>query len=129
MGSRVNTVVLRLLGTRWLPAPRRSVVGLEVRGRRTGKSYRFPVQAAHSEDGGLVVVPGRHHTKTWWRNVGRSPTACRALLEGHWVDARAVRLGPGDDGYDDALVVYRRRWPRVQLPEDQPVVVVRPRIA
>ena len=124
MGSLVNRVVLRLLtSTRAL---RRSVVGLEVRGRVTGRPFRFPVQYAETADGELVVVPGRPESKTWWRNVSPTGTPVRVLDDGSWSDREARRLSPSDPPYADATAAYRRRWPRAVLPEDQPVIVLRP---
>ncbi len=53
---------------------------ITVTGRRTGRSYTFPVD--YSRDGELVRIrvgwPGR---KVWWRNL-REPAAVRMRLRG-----------------------------------------------
>lgn len=119
----MNRLVLRLLGSllgRWLG---RSVLGLEVTGRVSGRRYRLPVQYADGPDG-LVVVPGRPATKTWWRNLGPEPRAVRVLRDGRWTPARARVSRPGDASYSSAAAAYLHRWPRTTLPADQPVVVV-----
>jgi hypothetical protein len=124
-GSPVrNQVVLHLLGGRRRVGLDHSLIGLEVHGRRTGRAYRLPVQYAAGA-GDLVVVPGRAERKSWWRNLAGPVTPVEALVDGAWRPATAALLRPGDDGYAEALAVYRSRWARVRLPEDQPVVRVR----
>jgi len=119
-----NRGVLHLLGASRRLGLDRSLSGLEVHGRRTGRAYRLPVQYA-ADAGDLVVVPGRAERKSWWRNLGRPATPVEALVDGTWRPATAVLLRPGDPGHAEALTAYRARWARVRLPDDQPVVRVR----
>jgi hypothetical protein len=96
------------------------VVGLDVRGRRTGRNYRFPVEYAGDGDA-LIVVPGHPQSKSWWRNLGtRTPVA--VLRSGDWSRAEASVLRPSDPAYDAARATYLERHRGLRLPDDQPVV-------
>lgn len=78
--ARVRSVVGRALrtpavldrpGTRWMmkglsPAP---IVVLTHRGRRSGKTYRTPVEAMSEEAGEIVVSPMFGEQSAWYRNV------------------------------------------------------------
>lgn len=118
-----NRVVLRLLGSRAHRVLDRSLVGLRVRGLVTGRTFELPVQYA-AEGDGLVVVPGRPETKRWWRNLVEAAPV-DVLLHGCWQHGDGLLLRPGDPGYDPAIAAYRRRWPRVRLPDDSKLVKVR----
>lgn len=122
--SLSSRVVLALLASSRPTRVRRDLLGLSVRGRRSGQEYRFPVQYAVAP-GGLVVVPGHPERKTWWRNVGATSTSVEVLREGVWAPGSARCLTPGDAGYDAALAAYLERWPQVQVAPGQPVVLVR----
>jgi deazaflavin-dependent oxidoreductase (nitroreductase family) len=122
--SLSGRVVLALLRTHHPSGLRGAVVGLEVRGRRSGRAYRLPVMYAVAP-GGLAVVPGRAPRKTWWRNLGSRPTPVGLLREGVWAPATAVLLTPDEPTYEAVLGAYRGRWPRTSTPADQPVVLVR----
>lgn len=119
-----NRVVLDLLASPWRRGLDRSLVGLSVLGRRSGRSFRLPVQYA-VDDAGLVVVPGRADRKSWWRNLGQPETPVGVLWSGDWVPGRADLLRPGDEGHAEALATYRHRWPRAHLPDSQIVVRIR----
>ena len=70
-----------------------SLVGLRVRGRRTGRVLRFPV--AFRRDGtDLLVTPGWSQRKQWWRNL-EGGARVDALVAGVWRPAWAV-VEPGD---------------------------------
>lgn len=99
-----------------------SLVGLRVRGRVTGRTFELPVQFA-TDGSDLVVVPARPQTKRWWRNL-RTPAPVGVLEQGRWVGRQAQVVSPGDPGHRAALAAYRRRWPRVRIPDDVPVVRV-----
>jgi hypothetical protein len=101
----------------------RTLVGLEVAGRRSGRRMRFPVQYAVNGDR-LVVVPGHPVRKTWWRNIGRSETQVDVLYQGALVPTTARLVVRGDPDYVPARLAYRRRWPRRALPDTQPIIVV-----
>lgn len=100
------------------------VLGLDVRGRRSGLHHRFPVGYVAAGDH-LVVVPGHAEKKSWWRNLG-SATPVEVLREGCWAPATASVLWPTDQGHAEARAAYLGQRPRLQLPDDQPVVVIRP---
>lgn len=119
-----NRVVLGLLGSPWRGRLDHRLLGLSIRGRRTGRSYRFPVQYAVDDDG-LVVVPGRAEQKTWWTNLREPATPVGVLWGGDWEPGAADLLRPGDPGYAVALSTYRRRWPHLALPAGQVVVRIR----
>ena len=119
-----NRVVLGLLGSPWRGHLDRSLLGLSVRGRRSGRTYRFPVQYA-VDSLGLVVVPGHAERKTWWTNLREPATPVAVLWTGDWVPGAAALLSPGDPGYAVARSTYHRRWPHAQLPPGQVVVRIR----
>lgn len=121
-------VVLALLAARHLSVLRGALLGLEVRGRVTGRPYRLPVQYAVAP-GGLAVVPGHAAGKTWWRNLGAAPSVVHVLRDGAWAPATATVLTAGDPSHAAVLDAYRRRWPRARVPADQPVVMVRVGVA
>ncbi len=99
------------------------LVGLEVRGRRTGRTYRVPVRYAVDVQGALLVVP--RDRASWWRNVHRPTTAVEVLWQGEWRPARAEPLVPGHPDRDEAWSTYAMRWPRARLPRSGVVVRVR----
>jgi hypothetical protein len=117
-------VVLRLLRLRAGRAALRGIVGLDVRGRRTGHRYAFPVMAAPEGDG-LVVLVGRPTGKTWWRNL-MGPTAVAVLRDGAWQEAMARAVTPDDHAHDGAVLAYRRRFPRISLGDDAVFVRIWP---
>lgn len=122
--SGFNRVVLALLASHRRPGLQRALIGLEVRGRVTGRWHRLPVQYAVAP-GGLAVVPGRAERKHWWRNLDPSPTPVFVLREGVWAPASARLLSPGDPEYRTVGDAYQARWPRSALPTGQPLVLVR----
>ncbi|MCB0895910.1 MAG: hypothetical protein KDB43_11140 [Nocardioidaceae bacterium] len=126
--SASSRAVLALLATSRPSGVQRNLLGLGVRGRISGRQYRFPVQYAVAS-AGLVVVPGHPERKTWWHNVDGTLTPVEVLREGDWGPASARVLVPGDPGYDAALGAYLRRWPRTPMAPDQPLVLVRPGVA
>lgn len=101
----------------------RSVMGLRVRGRRSGTPYELPVMYAE-HDGDLWVAVGHSARKTWWRNVGAG-TPVQVLRDGCWVPAVADLVPPQDPRFLNALGWYLARWPRTRLDLDDPVVRLR----
>jgi MFS family permease len=90
-----------------------SMVGLRLRGAKSGALFTLPVMYAE-DAGGLVVLPGRPEKKRWWRNL-RRPADVSVLVDGHWRPGMGSVLEPGDAGYDQSLAAYRRRWPRIAV--------------
>lgn len=117
-----NRVVLGVLSSPAHGLADGTLAGLRVRGRVTGRTFELPVQFA-ADGSDLVVVPARPQTKQWWRNL-RRPAPVGVLVHGHWVDGEARVVSPGDPAHQTALAAYRRRWPRVRVPVDVPVVRV-----
>ncbi|MGZ4536078.1 MAG: site-2 protease family protein [Nocardioidaceae bacterium] len=118
-----NRVVLAVLSGRASLLLDRSLVGLRVRGVRSGAVFALPVMYAAGWDT-LVVVPGHAERKRWWRNL-RRPAPLDVLRHGRWWPAEGEVLRPGEAGYDDALTTYRARWPRAKFAEQSPVVRIR----
>lgn len=126
MAGRVplaNRVVLGLLASPLHRLLDRSVVGLRLRGTRSGQPVVLPVMHA-VDDEGLVVLPGHADGKRWWRNL-RRPAALLVLTGGAWRPGSGWVLGPGEPGYQRALGTYRRRWPRTPPAAVGPVVRIR----
>jgi hypothetical protein len=120
--------LLALLRTRAGVRPARSLLGLRVTGVRSGRTIDLPVQYAFQpgpEEDALIVVPLHHEQKTWWRNL-LLVAQLQVLYAGRWHPAYGRVVGPDDPAHAAALAVYVRRWPRVEVPADQPLVELRP---
>lgn len=121
-GRPVNQLVLHLLGSPLRHVLPPHVVGLAVTGRRTGAVHRFPVQASGNPER-LVVVPGHHERKTWWRNLDERPQV-ELLRDGVWCTARARVVRPGDHSWLADRYVYAAEMPNVDVPRDAVLVEV-----
>lgn len=98
------------------------LVGLGLDGARTGRHYRFPVQAAAWGPDRLVVLPGHPERKTWWRNLdGRRPV--EVLLAGCWTPATGAVIRRDDPDWSNARSAYAMHFPSVQGAGD-PLVVL-----
>ena len=121
-----HRLVLGVLSYRFARTPASAAAGglvaLCVRGARTGRSYRFPVEAAWWGPDRLVVLPGHPARKTWWRNLGSRPDV-DVLLDGSWVLTTASVLRATDPGWGAARAAYCARFPSVNAPGD-PLVVL-----
>jgi hypothetical protein len=117
-----NRAVLALLERRRFGL-QRNLVGLAVRGRRSGKVLRFPVQCAAAGDD-VLVIPGHAYKKTWWRNLEHGGTPVEVLRDGYWRSAQAELLLPGDPTYVHAAAAYRKRWRHFEPDVGEPVVVL-----
>jgi hypothetical protein len=118
--SAVGRIIVALLGSGHRFGVPRGLIGLRVRGNRTGTWHSFPVMAAR--DGTtFVVLPGNPDRKRWWRNVVR-PSAVEICRSGVWEPAEAWVLTADDLTYPAALAAYRRRYPRVEVPSRAPLV-------
>jgi deazaflavin-dependent oxidoreductase (nitroreductase family) len=89
-----------------------SVALLTVTGRRTGTRYVFPVQYARSADV-VVVVPGGHEHKTWWRNL-RAPGPVQLRIAGRDLSGTGQALAGRDHPQQvaEALQLYLARFPK-----------------
>jgi hypothetical protein len=104
-----NRILLGLLQHGRPRRLRRRFLGLEVRGRRTGRRFRLPVMyAPDGTDGDVMwVAVGNAAGKRWWRNVKvEAPVA--VLHDGGWHAGRAVALSHEDLGFDAGREAYTR---------------------
>jgi hypothetical protein len=103
-----HRLVLRILSSRLARTPAGAadggLVALRVTGRRTGRAYRFPVEAA------------------WWHSDEARPEV-EVLLAAEWIPARAILLRPGDAVRPAALDAYAARFPSARASAD-PLVVL-----
>jgi hypothetical protein len=120
-GSRL---VLWLLGHRATAAALPGVVGLAVRGRRTGTWHTLPVMTAPDGDE-LVVLVGHPDRKTWWCNL-TWPAQVRVLREGTWQDGAGRVVEPGDPSHAQAHLAYTTRFPRAAPGSDALLVRISP---
>ena len=120
--SVANRVVLALLESGRLDTGT-GMVAFAVRGRRTGRVVRFPVQYAVWGDD-LVVVPGHADRKSWWRNVEGAGVPVEVLWQGTWRPTTARLIAAGDTGYEPAMAAYRLRWRHAGPSIWEPVVVL-----
>jgi deazaflavin-dependent oxidoreductase (nitroreductase family) len=121
-----HSLVLWILSSRLARTPAGAadggLVALGVTGRRTGRVFRFPVEAAWWHPDRLVVLPGHAGRKTWWRNLEARP-GVEVLLAAEWVPARAFLVRPGDADRAAALDAYAARFPSARASGD-PLVVL-----
>jgi hypothetical protein len=122
--SASSRLVLRLLGHSRTAAVLPGVVGLAVRGRRTGVWHTLPVMTAPDGDE-LVVLVGHPDRKQWWHNL-TWPTKVRVLRDGGWHDATARAVLPGDPSHPQAYVAYTARSRRTGPPTDSTFVRISP---
>jgi hypothetical protein len=101
---------------------RGGLVGLGLDGVRTGRHYRFPVQAACWGPDRLVVLPAHPERKTWWRNLDGRP-AVEVLLVGVWMPATGSVVRGDDLGWSAARSAYAVRFPSARATGD-PLVVL-----
>ena len=118
----VNRAVLGLLRRRRLGMGR-SLIGLAVRGVRSGNVYRLPVQYAKDNDV-LLVVPSGASGKTWWRNL-RQPSDVSVLIDGAWEPATGEVIASGDARHRPLAEAYTQRWPEVDVADEPIVSIVR----
>jgi hypothetical protein len=99
---------------------RNALVGLRLRGSATGRTITLPIQYAWHTDA-IIAVPGDPTTKLWWRNL-RGGGDIDVLLDGRWLRGRGTVLRRQDSSYAPARDAYHRRWPRVPLSPDNPII-------
>jgi hypothetical protein len=98
----------------------RSVVGLRLTGRRTGRKLELPVMYAEGDDA-LWIAVGHADRKQWWRNVGDQPNV-EVLRNRDWRAGVAELVVAGDPRFEAGLACYRQRWPRISLGRSVPLV-------
>jgi len=117
-----HRLLLRYLVARGAPAGS-ALLGLAVTGASTGRTYRFPVMAAHLGASSFVVLPGHPERKLWWRNL-RGGAVVQVLDRGTWTAAAGFVLDHGSLEWSVARSAYRARWPRAKVPDGPLVVLV-----
>jgi hypothetical protein len=85
----------------------------------TGATVTLPVQAAQ-EATRLVVLVGHADKKRWWRHFRRA-AAADVWLDGSWYPA----VGEVSPANGEAASLYRRRFPRVAVPDNATLVDLR----
>lgn len=96
---------------------------LTVTGRRSGRTFTFPVMYAPDGDDLLVFV-GMHEEKQWWRNL-RGGAQVTVRVRGH-EEARDAELLTGDrSALAEPLAAYLRRFPKAEGTVKDQVVMVR----
>jgi CAAX protease family protein len=113
MARCANGIIGWLLRSSFSGLLERSLLLLDVRGRRTGRHYRLPVQYARA--GPVIwVLPVGHERKTWWRNlVQQRPVGL--WLRGRELSGRAWAVNGATDVTLalEGLRAYLRRFPSV----------------
>jgi deazaflavin-dependent oxidoreductase (nitroreductase family) len=115
LGLRIaNPLVRAALSSRAHRPFSGALLVLSYSGRRTGRVHSLPLQYARRGDG-LVVMAGMASQKSWWRNF-RTATPVTVTLAGQtkpWV----AQVLTGSER-DEALAVYRARFPRFRTSGD-----------
>lgn len=109
MLSVPDRIALGVLRSRLHRLVDRSLIGLRVRGVRSGKVFELPVMYARDR-GALIVCVAGSAGKRWWRNL-RVPAPVDVLIAGRWTAAMARLVLEGDPDWTGASSGYFRRWP------------------
>ncbi|MEV4143822.1 hypothetical protein AB0J40_09155 [Amycolatopsis sp. NPDC049691] len=113
-----NRTLLRLLGSRLAPLLNGTLTALRYRSATAPKPITLPVQYARSGEN-ILVAAGNPGRKRWWRHF-RHGAGADVLLDGHWIAAEGRLLAGAER--DAGAEAYRRRFPRVPLTADTPIV-------
>jgi hypothetical protein len=123
MNRVVNPFVAWVLRSRRHGLLSRRLLLLEVTGRRSGRTFTFPVQYGRDSKG-FVIVPGLARRKQWWRNL-LSP----APVTYWWEGSRRAGIGRVVTDPDEkarSLAAYRQgRKREVKSLDPSKAVVVR----
>jgi len=95
-----NPLTARILASRlhWLLSSR--LIDITYTGRRSGRTFSFPVTYARHDDATLVAVVGQPEAKTYWRNFVGEPGTVEIFLHGKpvWAKAQTLREGGAETG-------------------------------
>lgn len=107
-----NAIVVRLLQSPLHRLLSGAVDVVRYTGRRSGREFTTPTQYASRGDD-LVILVGRHDSKTWWRNF-REERDLEVLVRGRWLPmkARAVIGAEEPATIAPLLHAYLARFPR-----------------
>src|SRR5581483_2471171 len=119
MAGRMAVAVLHS-PLRFLLEP--GIAELAYTGPRSGRVISLPVMyARHGNQ--IVVLVGRAHHKSWWRNF-RRPRHLQITVAGQASHGTAVVASPGTTEFRGALAAYRQRFSQVRfVPGDQLVII------
>ena len=108
----VNPLVRALLRSPLHPLLSGRLMLLRVTGRRTGRTFEFPVGYS-GDDRGLVVRVAAPHRKQWWRNItGATPVT--VVLRG--TVRRGVAELDAGDAQTQVRIALSGRLPSVHGP-------------
>jgi len=113
-----NRLLLRLLGSGLAPLLDGTLTALRYRPATATKPVAFPAQYARSGEE-ILIAAGNPGHKRWWRHF-RDGAGADVLLDRRWV-ATEGRLLAGTER-DAGAETYCRRFPRVPLTADTPIV-------
>ena len=107
LSSRSNTLVERILRSRfhWLLST--GLLLLTVTGRKSGRRYSIPV-GYHESDGTIIVFVGEPATKKWWRNY-REPGRIELLHRSKRLAGTARVVASSDAEYRRLAEIGFRR--------------------
>jgi hypothetical protein len=93
INNTLNRVMRPLLRSRWHGRVSDRLLLITVTGRRSGRTFTFPVSYTERE-GVVTIVPSSPERKRWWRNLrGGAPVTLR--LRG--VDRTGHAVARGDE--------------------------------
>src|SRR5688572_2542539 len=81
MNRVVNPIVRTLLRSPLHRLASGRLVLIEVRGKKSGRPFEFPVGYEKTADG-IAITVGWPERKRWWRNIGPGPTPVRIRMAG-----------------------------------------------
>jgi hypothetical protein len=119
-----NRVVVDLLLSPLHVLMSRGMVVLRFRGRRSGASVTLPVQYAELDPSTFVVYVANAEDKTWWRSFATEHPVDVALRGSRQSGSGHV-VALSSPEHEAASTAYAARQPRVTLPPDATLVVVR----
>lgn len=107
-----NPLAARILASRlhWLLSS--WLLDITYTGRKSGRTFSFPVTYARHDDKTLVAVVGQPDAKTYWRNFTGKPGTVEMFLRGQPVWAQAESLTDGGSEAGALLRSYVARHPR-----------------
>ena len=118
-----NRVVVRLLASRMHRLLSRWLCIIDYTGRQTGQRYGTPTQYVQPDPQTVLILVGRHATKTWWRNFtepGHPITV--TIANQHHHGTATAHLGRDEPRVaQQHLDTYLAKYPRAKklLPADE----------
>ena len=104
----LNPIVVRLLHTpalHWLASPGLATICLE--GRRSGKSFHFPV-GYHDQEGAVIVLVSDAGNRKWWRNF-QTPWPAILRVRGRSREMVGEVLQPGSAEFANRVGAFFTR--------------------